>query len=156
MSKYKILHKNKDIALYLVYTVSSQNTQNPKKEQCLMGHSIHYSRSIYNCLWQMKLCEIFTHTAIRHILAILISVFMDGYRGKTVDFGRHSPVPPDNGRPFPEQGEMGPQEAGGHPEGCRHSGCICRGHPIWEARFLHCGRHHCLKDGAFVTGAAPN
>ena len=36
MSKYKILHKNKDIALYLVYTVIAEN-RIQKKGKCLYG-----------------------------------------------------------------------------------------------------------------------
>jgi len=37
------------------------------------------------------LCRIFPQTAIKHILAILISVFSYGYDGKTTDFEKYSP-----------------------------------------------------------------
>lgn len=56
-----------------------------------MDNSIYHSQTIYNCLKQLNLCRIFPHTAVKHILAILISVFSYGYRGKTRDFERCSP-----------------------------------------------------------------
>ena len=62
-----------------------------KKGRCLMDNSIYHSQTIYNCLKQLNLCRIFPHTAVKHILAILISVFSYGYRGKTRDFERCSP-----------------------------------------------------------------
>lgn len=56
-----------------------------------MGNSIYHSSVIYKRLIQLNLCQIFSRTVIRHILAILISVFSHGYRGKTVDFACSSP-----------------------------------------------------------------
>lgn len=37
------------------------------------------------------MCRIFSHAIIKHILAILISVFSSGYKGKTVNFEKYSP-----------------------------------------------------------------
>lgn len=55
-----------------------------------MKNSIHQSRTIYNHLKKLNLCSIFSHTVIKHILSILISVFSTGYNGKTVDFEKYS------------------------------------------------------------------
>ena len=40
---------------------------------------------------QLNLCRIFTHITVKHLLAILLSVFSAGYKGKTVNFEKHSP-----------------------------------------------------------------
>ena len=55
-----------------------------------MENSIHQSRTIYNHLKKINLCRVFSHTVIKHILSILISVFSMGYNGKTVDFEKYS------------------------------------------------------------------
>ena len=56
-----------------------------------MSESIHHSESIYNCLRKNGLCQCFTHTVIKHIMAILIAVFSRGYKGKTAQFAQSSP-----------------------------------------------------------------
>lgn len=56
-----------------------------------MENSIYHSDALYNCFKQLNLCRIFPHTTIKHFLAILISVFSYGYKGKTRDFERYSP-----------------------------------------------------------------
>ena len=61
-----------------------------KKGGCLMENSIHQSKTIYNYLKNLNLCSVFSHTVIKHILSILISVFSMGYNGKTVDFEKYS------------------------------------------------------------------
>lgn len=55
-----------------------------------MENSIYHSRLIYNCLKKLNLCQDFTQTYIKHFLAILVTVFSLGYKGKTVDFERNS------------------------------------------------------------------
>ena len=55
-----------------------------------MENSIHQSKTIYNYLKNLNLCSVFSHTVIKHILSILISVFSMGYNGKTVDFEKYS------------------------------------------------------------------
>ncbi len=56
-----------------------------------MGNSIYHSSIIYNRLVQLNLYQFFSLSVMKHILAILISVFSRGYRGKTVDFASCSP-----------------------------------------------------------------
>lgn len=57
-----------------------------------MEYSIYQSKVkvIYNCLKQLNLCKVFSHTTIKHFLAILLSVFSLGYQRKTVNFERYS------------------------------------------------------------------
>lgn len=55
-----------------------------------MKNSIHQSQIIYNCLKQLNLCKIFSQSVIKHILAIILSVFSLGYKGKTINFQKHS------------------------------------------------------------------
>ena len=55
-----------------------------------MGNSIHHSTYIYNTLKQLNLCRLFSHTYIKHILAIIVSVYCTGFKGKTIDFEKCS------------------------------------------------------------------
>ena len=56
-----------------------------------MENSIYHSTIIYNSLKQLNLCRIYSHAYIKHILAIILSAFSFGFRGKTVNFKHFSP-----------------------------------------------------------------
>ena len=56
-----------------------------------MENSIYYSKIIYNSLRQLNLCRIYSQTYIKHILAIILSVFTVSFKGKTVNFKQSSP-----------------------------------------------------------------
>ena len=56
-----------------------------------MTNSIYHSKSIYKYLLENNLCQHFTHTIIKHIMAILIAVFTSGYSGKVVEIAQVSP-----------------------------------------------------------------
>lgn len=56
-----------------------------------MGNSIYQSETIYKRLQCLGICLKFRHTVMKHILAIIISIFLPGYRGKTVDLEGSSP-----------------------------------------------------------------
>lgn len=49
-----------------------------------MENSIYYSKIIYNSLKQLNLCRIYSQTYIKHILAIILSVFTAGFKGNLV------------------------------------------------------------------------
>lgn len=55
-----------------------------------MGNSIHESSAIIDALRRYSFCKIIGHTALKHILSILIAVFRCGYKGKTVQFAQAS------------------------------------------------------------------
>ena len=56
-----------------------------------MEYSIYHSSAIFNALRKYSFCEVFKHTVLKHIIAILIATFQCGYRGKTVQFAEFSP-----------------------------------------------------------------
>lgn len=51
-----------------------------------MGNSIHHSMIIFNTLRKLNLCFLYTDVVIKHLISIIVAVFMRGYCGKTVDF----------------------------------------------------------------------
>lgn len=55
-----------------------------------MENSIHHSTYIYNTLKQLNLCRLFSHTYIKHMLAIIMSVYCTCFNGKTVNFEKCS------------------------------------------------------------------
>lgn len=55
-----------------------------------MGNSIHDSEVIYNSLLTLKLEQHFRRLVLRHIMSILIAVFMHGYKGKMVQISEAS------------------------------------------------------------------
>lgn len=57
---------------------------------CPMKKSIHKSEEVCNRLRKKDLYETVTGYALEYIVAIIISIFSAGYRGKTVDMELHS------------------------------------------------------------------
>lgn len=56
-----------------------------------MGNSICHSNAIYKSMLELGLPGHFRRVVLTHIMAILISVFVRGYRGKTVQVSASSP-----------------------------------------------------------------
>lgn len=55
-----------------------------------VANSIHHSNNIYNYLKALKLGLFLSDVYLNHLLTIIVSVFLRGYRGKTVDFAQVS------------------------------------------------------------------
>ncbi|MBR2131640.1 MAG: hypothetical protein IJ955_03730, partial [Oscillospiraceae bacterium] len=55
-----------------------------------MGNSIYDSEVIFKYISSLKLDQHFRRIVLQHITTILISVFMYGYNGKTVEMSRVS------------------------------------------------------------------
>ena len=51
-----------------------------------MNSSIYESPAVFNALRKYSICELFSHTVLKHIIAILMAVFSPGYKGKTRQF----------------------------------------------------------------------
>ena len=51
-----------------------------------VANSIHHSNSIYNLFKILKLGLFLSDVYLNHLMTIIVSVFLRGYRGKTVDF----------------------------------------------------------------------
>lgn len=56
-----------------------------------MGNSIYHSNAVYKSMLELGLPGHFRRVVLTHIMAILISVFVRGYRGKTVQVSASSP-----------------------------------------------------------------
>lgn len=53
-----------------------------------MGHSIYDSGFIFNNILRLGLERSFRRSVLRHIMSILVAVFMSGYKGKTAQISR--------------------------------------------------------------------
>ena len=53
-----------------------------------IANSIYHSQSIYNHFKQLKLGLFLSDVYLRHLMTIVISFFLKGYRGKIADFAR--------------------------------------------------------------------
>lgn len=53
-------------------------------------NSIHYSAIIYNRLKKLNFSLFLSDIYMNHLMAVILSVFLFGYKGKTVDFARAS------------------------------------------------------------------
>ena len=47
---------------------------------------IQYSQVLYNYFKQIKLTEFLSDVYIKHIMSIILSIFIAGYKGKTTNF----------------------------------------------------------------------
>lgn len=53
-------------------------------------NTIHDSSFLYKQLKQLNLCNYFSNRIIKHLMSILMSVFIDGYHGKMTDIAKNS------------------------------------------------------------------
>ena len=54
------------------------------------ANTIHHSSFIYNQFKKLNLCKFYSNRVIKHLLSILISIFISGYHRKTTDFAKNS------------------------------------------------------------------
>lgn len=52
--------------------------------------NIHHYTIIFKCLEEINITSSFKDIAVKHFITIIITVFMKGYNGKTVDFEKYS------------------------------------------------------------------
>lgn len=55
-----------------------------------VANSIHHSNKIYNYFKTLKLSQFLSDVYLTHLMTIIVSVFLRGYRGKTIDFAQVS------------------------------------------------------------------
>lgn len=55
-----------------------------------VANSIHHSNKIYNYFKTLKLGQFLSDVYLNHLMTIIVSVFLRGYRGKTIDFAQVS------------------------------------------------------------------
>lgn len=56
-----------------------------------VANSIYHSNAVYNCFKELNLGLFLSDVYIRHLMTISSSVFLPGYKGKTVDFAKAGP-----------------------------------------------------------------
>ena len=57
-----------------------------------MGNSIYDSEIIFNSIVRLGLEKSYRRTVLRHIMSIIVAVFISGYKGKTVQISKSSNV----------------------------------------------------------------
>lgn len=86
MSKSKILHKRKTPSVEGCIIEVPTNNILTQTRGVSVANSIHHSKHIYNYLKALNLGLFLSDVYLNHLLTIILSVFLRGYRGKTVDF----------------------------------------------------------------------
>lgn len=56
-----------------------------------VANGIYHSNAVYNCFKELNLGLFLSDVYIRHLMTISSSVFLPGFRGKTVDFAKAGP-----------------------------------------------------------------
>ena len=67
---------------------NKEKTMYTNQKGMSIANSIHHSNEIYNYFKRLKLGLFLSDIYIRHLMTIIISVFLCGYKGKTVDFAK--------------------------------------------------------------------
>ena len=73
--------------MYIVITTKQSYTYNKGMP---VANSIHHSNHIYNYFKSLKLGLILSDVYHNHLMTIMVSIFLCGYRGKTIDFAEVS------------------------------------------------------------------
>ena len=55
-----------------------------------LANTIHHCSFIYNQFKKLGLCNFYSNRVMKHLMSILISIFISGYHGKTTDFSCNS------------------------------------------------------------------
>ena len=69
-----------------MYNWSTNKQHTHSNKGVSVANSIHHSKHIYNYLKALNLGLFLSDVYLNHLLTIILSVFLRGYRGKTVDF----------------------------------------------------------------------
>ena len=67
---------------------NKEKTMYTNQKGMSIANSIHHSNEVYNYFKRLKLGLFLSDIYIRHLMTIIISVFLCGYKGKTVDFAK--------------------------------------------------------------------
>lgn len=74
----------------MLYNCNNHKTTYTHRKEMFIANSIQHSNNIFNCFKQLKLGLFLSDVYLQHFMSIMVSVFLDGYHGKTVDFARVS------------------------------------------------------------------
>ena len=70
----------------MMYNCNNHKTIFSHNKGVPVANSIHHSNSIYNYFKSLKLGLFLSDVYLNHLMIIMVSVFLRGYRGKTIDF----------------------------------------------------------------------
>ena len=156
MSNFVILHKKeKNLNLNVLYNESDQtNICNIHEKECASCNTIHHSSFIYKKLKKFNLCNFYSNRAINHLMTILISIFISGYHGKTMDFAKSSSCYNNTIAHFLNSGKWDDVVTFKYLKTFCHCGYLLRSSTHRKTCFLYRGRYDCFIDKAFVTGSA--
>lgn len=73
-----------------MYNCNNHKTILSNNKGVPVANSIHHSTSIYNYFKSLKLGLFLSDVYLNHLMTIIVSVFLRGYRGKTIDFAEVS------------------------------------------------------------------
>ena len=73
----------------MMYNCNNHKTIFSHNKGVPVANSIHHSNSIYNYFKSLKLGLFLSDVYLNHLMIIMVSVFLRGYRGKTIDFLNH-------------------------------------------------------------------
>lgn len=74
----------------MMYNCNNDKTISTHNNGVPVANSIHHSNSIYNYFKSLKLGLFLSDVYLNHLMTILVSVFLRGYRGKNIDFAEVS------------------------------------------------------------------
>lgn len=74
----------------MMYNCNNHKTIFSHNKGVPVANSIHHSNSIYNYFKSLKLGLFLSDVYLNHLMIIIVSVFLRGYRGKTIDFAEVS------------------------------------------------------------------
>ena len=74
----------------MMYNCNNDKTISTHNKGVPVANSIHHSNSIYNYFKSLKLGLFLSDVYLNHLMTILVSVFLRGYRGKNIDFAEVS------------------------------------------------------------------
>ncbi len=153
MSKFVILHKRRHFDSVMLYNESDLNKhlQHLRKKVSL-ANTIHHSSFIYNYLKKLNLCKFYSNRVIKHLMSILISIFISGYHGKTTDFAKNSSCHRTTIAHFLNSGKWDDSITFRYLKTFCYRDYLFRSSTHRKACFLNCRRYYSFKDKAFVTG----
>ena len=74
----------------MMYNCNNHKTIFSHNKGVPVANNIHHSNSIYNYFKSLKLGLFLSDVYLNHLMIIMVSVFLRGYRGKTIDFAEVS------------------------------------------------------------------
>lgn len=73
-----------------MYNWSTNQQHTHSNKGVSVANSIHHSNIIYNYFKTLKPGQFLSDVYLNHLMTIIVSVFLRGYRGKTIDFAQVS------------------------------------------------------------------